>query len=199
MSPLLLTLVMAVAGAADAPTAVRAADAQPPGEPRASILHLGMGLDAGVPNGAAVSVVARPWYFLRLNGGIAHNGVSTGVQGGASLIPFKFYVTPALTVEGGQFFRGGSLIDRIGIDPQVADLAKHVTYRYLNVHLGLEFGSPRSFTFYLHGGLSRVWGTVHDVTGLLSNTFGVDGLSSGDAAVVATLPSAKVGFYFYFL
>lgn len=200
MSPLVLTFLMAAAGTADGPTSVRQAEARAQDEaPKASILHFGMGIDAGVPNGAGITLVGRPWHFLRLHGGVAHNVASTGVQGGLSLIPFKFYVTPALTLEGGQFFRGGSLVDRIGIDPQAADLVKHVTYRYASLHLGLEFGSPRSFTFYIHAGVSRMWGAVHDVTGILSNTFGVEGLTSGDARVVATVPSAKVGLFFYFL
>lgn len=198
MSPIFLSLVMAAAGAAEGPTVVRSVDARSPEPAKSGILHLGLGLDAGVPDGAALTVVGRPWYFLRLHGGVAHNVASAGVHGGLSLIPFKFYVTPAVTLEGGQFFRAGTLIDSIHVDPQAADLAKRVTYRYVNLHLGLEFGSPRSFTFYLHAGLSRLWGTVHDITGLLSNN-GVQGLTAGDAAVVATLPSAKVGFFFYFL
>jgi hypothetical protein len=85
------------------------------------------------------------------------------------------------------------------MDSQVSDIAKRVTYSYVNLHLGLELGSPRSFTFYLHGGLSRVWGTVHDFNGVLSNTFSAKGLTAGDAAVTMAIPSAKLGFYLYFL
>jgi hypothetical protein len=211
MSPILSALLLAAAGstgAADAvsstadavpSTTTSAADARSAPAPARGIRHFGIGLDAGAPNGLALSLVYRPWHFLRLHGGVAHNAASVGAHGGVSLIPFKFFVTPALTFEGGEFFRGGSLVDSLGIDPKASDVAKRVTYGYASLHLGLEFGSLRTFTFFIHGGLSRVWGTVDDLSGLLANTFAVEGVTASNATIAMTIPSAKIGFYLYFL
>jgi hypothetical protein len=202
MSPVLSALVLAIAGSTEVPQATptaAAAASDAPAKASPDIHHFGLGLDAGVPNGAALSLVGRPWYFLRLHGGVANNAASLGVHGGFSLIPFKFFVTPVMTLEGGKFFQGGGFIDKLGLDPKAGDIARHVTYAYANLHVGLELGSPRSFVFFVHAGLSRLWGTVDDLGALLTDTFNVDGVTARNATVAATLPSAKLGFYVYFL
>ena len=156
---------------------------------------LGLQIDAGVPDGANVAVVWRPWHWLRFHGGGAYNMVGFGVRGGVSLLPLDAWLTPSLVVEGGHFFEGdlqGFVATLAGEAPD--GTPRDVRYDYGNLHLGLELGSP-DFTFYLRGGYSLVDATVVPDTESPADNLRFE----RDAHVRALTPSGKLGFVVYML
>ncbi len=163
---------------------------------------LGLMLDAGVPDGATVSGVYRPFPWLRTELGGSYNMISKGVRGGVSIIPFG--MGPSATLEAGHYFDGNAN----GIARSIAGggfqdnaVLQRIGYDYANAHLGLDFGARR-VVFFIHGGMSYIRANVHNVNTEISN-----GMSSGgggttvsfnqDPIVRIFTPSVKMGFIFY--
>ena len=139
--------------------------------------------DVGLPDGAGASLVYRPASWVRLHGGGTYNMISSGVRAGASFIPLGW--GPSLTVEGGHYFDG----DANGLVRRFA-------------HLGLELGFRRA-TFYLHGGMSFIRASVHNIDRAIQSETAGDGSSSTqlsvkqDPTIRAFTPSAKLGLIVY--
>lgn len=164
-----------------------ASDAQKP--------SLGLMIDAGVPDGANLAAVWRPYHWLRFHGGGSYNMVGFGLRGGLSLLPFDEWITPSVVVEGGHFFGGdlqGFVAEVVGEAPE--GTPEDITYSYGNAHLGLELGSS-DFTFYLRGGYSLIEATITPD----ADSQGEGLRFEGDARVSALTPSAKLGFVLYIL
>jgi hypothetical protein len=64
------------------------ARARVPGLP-ARLPILGLGIDVGVPDGANLSVVARPCRWSRVQFAVGNNGISYGWRLGATFLPFR--------------------------------------------------------------------------------------------------------------
>lgn len=164
-------------------------------EPKESRPWLGLGIDVGVPDGANIAAIWRPYHWLRFHAGGSHNLVGFGLRGGLSLIPFDEWISPSLVLEGGRFFDGdlqGFMEGVLGVDSDA--VPERVSYNYANLHLGLELGSP-DFTFYLRGGYSLVDAQLTPAEG----SGGDDIRFEGDATVTVLAPSAKLGFILYIL
>lgn len=156
---------------------------------------LGVLLDAGVPDGANVAAVWRPFHWLRFHGGGSYNLVGFGLRGGVSLLPIHEWITPSLVVEGGYVFPGdldGFIADVTGQENE--GLPQSAEYAYGNLHIGLEMGSS-SFTFYLRGGYSLIDVSITPADGAPSDGIRVE----ENARLFLTTPSAKLGFIVYFL
>jgi len=159
---------------------------------------LGLQLGLGIPDGAALSAVYRPWYFLRLNAGPTYNYVGFGVQGGATLVAAHFPITPTLTGEGGYFFPGNvnARLAHFGINPPVGiqPLLNDVGYSFLSSQLGFEVGAPDTFVFFLRFGLAWLFPRATGVATAQSNstTVTVNGLQGRVA-----IPTANLGFIIY--
>jgi hypothetical protein len=161
---------------------------------------LGLMLGAGVPDGATGSAVFRPFSFVRGEAGLSYNMISKGVRAGVTLLPFG--AGPSATVEAGHYFNGNAN----GIARSIAGAGFHdsailqsVGYDYANAHLGLDFGTRR-VVFFLHGGMSYIRATVHNVNEqLASSTSGSNTTVSfgQDPTIRVVTPSAKLGFIFY--
>jgi hypothetical protein len=165
---------------------------------------IGLMADAGVPDGINGSLVYRPKSWLRTHLGGGYNFISKGVRGGVALLPFGG--GPSVTLEAGHYFQGNanSLMSKFaGAGYKPSGLLERVGYDYANFHLGLDFGSRR-VTFYLHGGMSYVRASVHNVGSALAAEASAAGLGSGtevtvkqDPIVRAWSPSAKLGLIVY--
>lgn len=151
--------------------------------------YVGMQMDLGVPDGAALGVVVRPKLnWLRLNVSGTYNAISPGIRGGLTLDPIKFPIAPTLTFEGGHSFRGSIP----GVD-SVPDLS----YSYVNLHGGLEFGSRDSWRFFIHAGPSWLSAQTYNFSDSIGNKD--QSLTVSDPNVSARVfPTAKLGFAVYF-
>ncbi len=172
----------------------------PAAESKPDLTHFGVLLDAGLPDGAGASVVFRPWSFLRVHAGVTSILFSTGFRGGVSYVPFNFFITPSLTVEGGYLPSGDANVavrmatgDSSFSSPALQD----ISYGFASAQLGLEVGPPRRFTFYLRGGLSYLDGNLGGLQSMLQQADAT--VQSRSLHLRMTLPSAKLGFIVYFL
>ena len=160
---------------------------------------LGIMVDAGLPDGANASLVFRPWSFLRLHAGGGTNMVAPGVRGGLSLVLGGL----SATAEAGHYFSGDAnglarnLSGNMALDvPALRDFG----YDYVNLSLGVEFG-PSWMTFFIHGGMSRVTGTVKDLGTTFTEAAKDDGTTvtfAQDPNVTIWSVSARMGLIVYF-
>lgn len=166
---------------------------------RAADRPWGLLFDGGVPAGLTVSAAYRPIPMLRLFAGPAWNYLGFGIQGGLAIAPWRFAVTPVLTVEGGRYFsanasfvaRGGQ-----GIPPELEPLLKDMSYSYAAVHAGIEIGSQDGFAFALDLGLGYV---ALDAKGTVTKTDAAGATATfRDPRVRATLPTLKLGLHYWF-
>jgi hypothetical protein len=200
--PLLLTASLASAqtslGSSSLPTVARA----PQASAAAALPVFGIMADAGLPDGTAASLVFRPTSWIRLHGGGTYNFISSGVRSGATWLPLGW--GPSLTVEGGHYFDGNAnqLARRLaGADFKSNAALERIGYDYANAHLGLDFGSRRA-TFYLHGGVSVIRATVHNLDDVVQSQTSADGSSTQviikqDPTIRAFTPSVKLGLIVY--
>ncbi|MBC8133350.1 MAG: hypothetical protein H7X95_10255, partial [Deltaproteobacteria bacterium] len=170
VAALAATLVASPAGAqegqvSDAPLVKRVEKPLP---------RFGLMFGAGVPDGASASVAYRPFSWLRTEAGGSYNMISKGVRGGVSIIPFG--KGPSATLEAGHYFDGnanGIARNIAGGGFQNNAVLQRIGYDFVNAHLGLDFG-VRRVVFFIHGGMSFVRATVHNLNTEISN-----GMSSG--------------------
>jgi hypothetical protein len=153
------------------------------GEPRLPIF--GVAGDVGVPDGAVASLIVRPFSWLRLQGGLGANGVSTCWRGGLTLLPFR--AGPSLSLDYGRYSEGnanGLARKFVGSDFDGSPLLERVGYEFGNLHLGLDFGSRR-LVFFIHGGYSFVRGQVYNVQTAVSDSTSSNASSDSGTTVVA--------------
>jgi hypothetical protein len=164
---------------------------------------LGLQLDAGVPDVTGVSVIYRPWSYVRFNGGMLYNLAGYGVRGGASIQPY-FPIAPSLNVEAGHYF-GANVFKKISsytsVDENLRPMLSDVGYTFVNASLGLELGHPDWFVFFIRGGLSKVWLTVKNANASLpaakaGSDFSISSMT--DPTVKLGIPNVKLGFMLFF-
>lgn len=163
---------------------------------------VGLGADAGLPDGVMGSLVLRPLDILRLHVGAGTNTASPGFRAGVSLLPFTS--GPSLNLEAGHYMAGdaGGLVQTIfGGLGRFADYVGKVDYTFVNAHAGIDLGY-QDFTFFLHGGVTYLHATLSDLDVPLDT-------SSKTGAPPTTLtfredpvlkmwtPSVKLGVIFY--
>jgi len=172
-----------------------------PNPPERSSLHggrrFGLQLDAGAPGGATLALVARPWRFLRVNGGMAWNYFGFGVKGGVTLAPFRWGIAPTLGVEGGHLFQADA--SRLGNGATAKRLLGSIGYSYVSGDVGLELGPQDRFLFFVRGGISYLSGPVKNVAEAIQAGSGGEVVvkSAGEATASYFGPSAKVGVVFF--
>lgn len=162
---------------------------------------LGLAVDGGIPDGATVSGIYRPFSWVRGEVGMGYNMISKGARVGLTLLPFG--AGPSATVEAGHFFEG----DANGFARSIAGagfkdnaVLQRVGYDFANAHLGLDFGTRR-VVFFIHGGMSYIRAQVRNVneqlSASMSSTSGTTVSFNQDPTVRVVAPSAKLGFIFY--
>jgi hypothetical protein len=182
---------------AGAQTALRTSAAAP----STSVPRIGTMLDVGVPDGATISIVVRPIRAIRAQAGLSHNMISLGQRIGVSVAPLAWWASPTLTLEYGRFADGNAnpLVRAVSGDTSFQSaVLERVGYSYANARLGVELGR-KWFTFYIHAGVSRIAGTVHNLsTELMSEQAGTTTLSfTKDPNARLWVPSADLGFVVY--
>jgi hypothetical protein len=159
--------------------------------------HIGLVLDGGVPAGAGLSAMFRPWSFIRLEGGVNYNYLSFGLRGGVTLIPFEFVVTPTLHAEGGHFFDGDA--SRFASDAAVKIVLKNVPADYLAASVGLEFGSQQGSVFFLRAGFSWTFTEARNVAAAINSTStgSTTVKSAAPISILARTPTVSFGWMFF--
>jgi hypothetical protein len=208
---------LALLGVLAAAPAAKAADANVTSAPATpsstapapdSLPWLGLMADAGVPDGMQGSIVLRPWRWLRTSLGGGYNMISKGVRGGVSILPFGR--GPSATLEAGRFFDGDAnatarkFFSGYNDANPFAPTLERVGYDYANAHLGLDFGYKR-VTFYIHGGMSYVRGTIHNANQVANKNPSINGVDHNgleisfkqDPTFKVIAPSAKLGLIVY--
>ena len=173
--------------------------------PRRSITALmrrygGVMFDVGVPDGATAAFVVRPVRAVRLDAGISYNGISHGVRGGVTLIPFATWLSPTFSFDVGHYADGDAnpLVRLVTGNPMFSSpVLDRVGYDYADAHVGLELGR-KTFTFYVHAGASVVTGSVHDLGELDNNMPKTKVTFGADPTITLTTVSARLGFIYYF-
>lgn len=162
---------------------------------------LGVMLSGGVPDGGVVSLVVRPWKWVRADGGLAYNALSLGAQGGVTLVPFHWGIVPTLRFEGGRFFRAdvnGKVARWAGDVPTYLRPAlEGFGYDYASAQVGFEVGSQRRFVFFVRGGLAWVRGEFGDGRGLRDDDNPGTEMDVKGLRITATGPTASLGFLCY--
>ncbi len=179
-----------------------AAEPAPPPPPpmEAPLQKLGLRLGAGFPDGATASVVVRPLPVLRFQAGLAWNYLALGLQGGVAVTPVRWAVSPVLELNLGHFF--GADVTKVAknVPTELKTLFSDVGYDYFNGQVGIEFGSPRGFTFSLGLGLSYLWSTLHGTATVVKNQGTPDEatVTIVNPSVHAVVPSLRFGMLYYF-
>lgn len=162
---------------------------------------LGLQLDGGFPDGFGASLVYRPIWFARFQGGLTYNLLGFGLRAGATAVPFHFIFTPTLSAEYGHAFDAdaGALAGRFGkLSAAEKAVLKRVGYDWLSVQVGLETGSPRRFAWFVKAGLAWVWTGVHGVQEALDAQGGSVRMTSTDPKIRVVTPAVNAGFYLFF-
>ncbi len=155
---------------------------------------IGLMVDLGLPDGASVSLVARPLCWLRLHAGASHNTVNFGIRGGATVGTCFSVFNPTLTLEAGHFFEGDAnkiartISGNADLDVPVF---RRFGYSYANAQVGAEFGFE-TFTFYLRGGMSVLQTRIHLAEASVEGELGLSDMNVRGYGV-----SAKLGMIFY--
>jgi len=161
---------------------------------------VGVMTDVGVPDGATASLVLRTTRALRFEAGVAHNYISPGYRASITYIPFASWATPILSVAYGQFFERDANSVAKQFDPTFSSpVLEKVGYNFANARVGLELGK-QYFTFFIHAGVSRVTGTVHNLDQVVAAQTASDSMitvTSTDPKVTLWGVSANLGFIFY--
>src|SRR5438874_6660675 len=166
---------------------------------------IGLGIDGCAPGGGAVTLLIRPLWWLRLNGGLAYNVAGFGYRAGITLSPADWAVTPTLNIDAGQYL-SGDLNKLVTVNDSnatfvaaVRTLLSKTTYKFATAQVGLEFGSQRRFVFYVRGGLTYFESSLSgaEITAVAqaknpdpNNTFNF----RGDTKFSGILPCASLGF-----
>jgi hypothetical protein len=123
---------------------------------------IGVGMDAGLPDGFVGSVSYRPHDLVTAHIGLGHNTNSFGLRVGASISPVATAIAPYLALEGGTYFEAEtaswmrSTAKSAGLDDKTLD---RIGYQFANGHLGLRFGKTNAVVF-LQAGVSFIRGTA---------------------------------------
>lgn len=201
--PLAIALLAVAASAAPAAADETSGSltARAPSSSSSGLPWIGAGADVGVPDGATVSVVYRPFRQLRAHVGVSHNMISLGERAGLTYVPFASWFTPTLSLEYGHYAEGNAnpLYKRFaGADAEERPALQRVGYDYASARVGVEMGR-KWFTFYLHAGVSRITGQVHNLDAeTMSESSGTTTVTfPSDPSVKLTTVSARVGFIVY--
>jgi len=121
----------------------------------------GVALDVGVPEVIGASFLYSPLHWLTLSTGITSDIGSAGLRAGVTFSPWRYWIRPTVTLEGGYTFNGNATMLTKLFGYNGTEL-EELSYGYGNAHLGVEMGSER-IRFFLRGGISYVSAALGDV------------------------------------
>jgi hypothetical protein len=194
LAALLATPGLASAEPQDAPPAARSAPAPVPVEE--PYPQFGLQLAVGAPDGAVLSFVYSPWYWLLLDAGFAYT-LAPGFVLGVEFRPIDFFISPIVRGEYGYYFAGNTS-DQIkkwaGVPPEQYALIGEASYNWYSALVGIALGSRRGFTFTLEGGVGWLSLNVKGGTGTINNVV----VTTSEWKAQSFMPVARLSFLYFF-
>jgi hypothetical protein len=198
----LVTLLLAVLLAAPS-----LASAEPQGTPPAAAApapapipepdpQFGIQLAVGAPDGAVLSFVYSPLWWLLLDAGFAYT-LAPGFVLGLEFRPIDFFISPIIRGEYGYYFTGNTA-DQIkkwaGVPPEQYALIGDASYNWWSGLVGIALGSRRGFTFTLEGGVGLLSLNVKGGSGTVN---GVQ-ITTADWKAQSLMPVGRLSFLYFF-
>jgi len=183
----------AQAAPAPAPASVPAPVPAPVEEPYP---QFGVQLAVGAPDGAVLSFVYSPWYWLLLDAGFAYT-LAPGFVLGVEFRPIDFFVSPIIRGEYGYYFTGNTATQIkkwVGLPEASWPLIGDASYNWFSGLVGIALGSRRGFTATLEGGIGYLSLNVKGG----SATNGNATITTEPYKVTAFMPVARISFLYFF-
>ena len=185
-----------MAAAAPQETAPAPAPAPVPAPIEEPFPQFGVRLAVGAPDGAVLSFVYSPWYWLLLDAGFAYT-LAPGFVLGVEFRPIDFFISPILRGEYGYYFTGNtaSQIKKwVGLPEASWPLIGDASYNWFSGLVGIALGSRRGFTATLEGGIGYLSLNVKGG----STTNGNATITTEPYKVTAFIPVGRISFLYFF-
>jgi hypothetical protein len=150
--------------------------------------YIGLTWGLGLPTGMLLGLSIRPaiqWAHLDVYA--TSLGIINGVAGSVTLDPINFGIAPTITGEMGRMFPG-----------KIPGKDVKVSYDHASLLGGIEFGSRRSFRFYIRGGVTWMNVKVQGLQSLLPSNNETDVTFSDPLLKLRLCPTGRLGFDLYF-
>ncbi len=161
-----------------------------------SFPQFGLQLAVGAPDGAVLSFVYSPWYWVLFDAGFAYT-LAPGFVLGVEFRPINFFISPIVRGEYGYYFAGGTA-DQIkkwaGVPPEQYALIGDASYNWWSGLVGIALGSRRGFTFTLEGGVGLLSLNVKGGSGTINNVQ----VTTAEWKAQSFMPVARLSFLFFF-
>lgn len=149
---------------------------------------IGIQTDFGIPDGMSLGLTIKPnLSWLRINVSGTYNLMAPGIRAGLILDPIDYVISPVLAFEAGASGRGTI---------PFIDKNYDISYNYINLHTGLEFGNKNKWKIFFHLGPSLIFMKIYDFSRDFNNN---QGLLLKDPTVSAIAnPTIKIGVVYFF-
>lgn len=147
---------------------------------------IGIQTDIGIPDGISLGLTIKPnLSWLRINVAGTYNLMAPGIRTGLILDPIDYVVSPVLSFEAGTFGKG-----------TVPFLNKNhdISYGYINLHSGIEFGVKNKWKIFFHLGPSFISMKIYNFSAGTNNQV----LLKDPSISVIVNPTAKIGIVYFF-
>jgi hypothetical protein len=200
LSALLATPSLAAAGPQETPQASSQAEAKVARAPLPPVEEpypqFGLKFALGAPDGAVLSFVYSPLYWLLLDAGFAYT-LAPGFVLGVEFRPIDFFVSPIIRGEYGYYFAGNTanqIKKWAGIPEEQWPLIGDASYNWFSGLVGIALGSRRGFTFTLEGGVGWLSLNVKGGSGTINNVQ----VTAAEWKAQSFLPVARLSFLYFF-
>jgi hypothetical protein len=205
LAALLAAPTLAAAEPQETPPASTPAVAEPP--PAAKPLpapapvpepdpQFGIQLAVGAPDGAVLSFVYSPLWWLLLDAGFAYT-LAPGFVLGLEFRPIDFFISPIVRGEYGYYFAGNTanqIKKWVNLPEASWPLIGDASYNWFSGLAGIALGSRRGFTFALEGGIGYLSLNVKGGTATNGNAT----ITTDPYKVTAFIPVARLSFLYFF-
>lgn len=158
--------------------------------------QFGIQLAVGAPDGAVLSFVYSPLYWLLLDAGFAYT-LAPGFVLGVEFRPIDFFISPIIRGEYGYYFTGNTadqIKKWVGLPEASWPLIGDASYNWFSGLVGIALGSRRGFTFALEGGVGYLSLNVKGG----STTNGNGTITTEPYKVTAFVPTGRLSFLYFF-
>jgi hypothetical protein len=194
----LAALVLMASLAAPFPAAAQAAPAPAPvpapiEEP---FPMFGLQLAVGAPDGAVLSFVYSPWYWLLVDAGFAYT-LAPGFVLGVEFRPIDFFISPTIRGEYGYYFAGNTanqIKKWVGVPEEQWPLIGNASYDWFSGLVGISLGSRRGFTASIEGGIGLLQLNVKGGSGTVNGIL----VTTADWKIQSLMPVARISFLYFF-